>query len=145
MPAEVFYLQLLILCCLLKLGSTIFFLISLFFFYLHHSSQGPWCCCPHFPVHSTELQAHAERRSAPGCQPGGPQSRARGQGSVWCCMAAGTPGSRAEHLGPMDAQRPRESGGSPKGIQRVKLSNVLAQQLHGAHLSHPRTLLKALC
>lgn len=32
MPAEVFYLQLLILCCLLKLGSTIFFLISLFFF-----------------------------------------------------------------------------------------------------------------
>lgn len=61
-----------------------------------------------------------------------------GFGVVWCCAAAGIPGSRAEHLGPMDTQRSRESGVGPKGIRRTKFSNALARRLCGTHLSRPR-------
>ena len=60
-----------------------------------------------------------------------------GFGAVRCCMAAGILGSRAEHLGPMDTRWPRESGSGPKGLQGVKLSNVLAQRLRSMRLGRP--------
>lgn len=75
----------------------------------------------------------------------GSQSRAElgmGTGLVWCCMAANTPGSRAE---PGTYGHATGKQQQPQGIQRAKLSNALAQQLHGTHLGHPRTPFRALC
>lgn len=62
----------------------------------------------------------------------------RGDG-VQCCMAAGISGSRTEHLGPTDTRRPRESGGSPEGIQGAKLSNAPARRLRSTRLGRPGT------
>lgn len=130
-----------------KVGEHLFFLIPLFF--LPPQLTRSLVLLPALLVHCTELQAHTEKgglhQGASREVPRAGLSRAQGQGLVWCCMAAGTPGSRAEHLGPMDTQWPRESSSSPEGIQRVKLSSALARQLRGAHLSHPRNPFRALC